>query len=260
MTLNKVNKTITILTTLLILCGLVVACGGGSGGGGSSSDTTIQGTLGTTPTRALAEGSSGISDVTVSALGDSSTTDGGGNFSLNVDGSTFTGGPVAFTLSGNGVDGTAVFDNVAGGAGTTAFIDLMVDSDGNISGISSDSSGNVLSEIGSAASGCTETRSFSDGGGGNLWKPVSESTGTVVVLMPAEFRNASFDLLNANGDSVAHVIRQGCCDHNGGRDHRWLSRSAGSLAGEALPLTVRYTFSSERVVCLEVGSPTSRLD
>ena len=258
MILNKVSKTLAILTLLLTTCGLITACGGSSGGGGGSA--SIQGTLGTATTRALADGSAGISDVTVSALGDTSTTDANGNFNLSVDGEAFPGGPVAFTLSGNGVNGTAVFDNVAGGVGTTAFVDMMVDSNGNISGISSDSSGNVLSEIGGAASGCTETRSFSDGGGGNLWKPVSESTGTVVVLMPAEFRNASFDLLNANGDSVAHVIRQGCCDHNGGRDHRWLSRSAGSLAGEALPLTVRYTFSSERVVCLEVGSPTSRLD
>ena len=118
--------------------------------------------------------------------------------------------------------------------------------------------GNVVASV--AGFGCTENQSFLDGGGGRLWKPISESTGTAVILMPAEFQRAELTVLNANGDSTATVIKASCCDHNGGRDHRFLSRSASSLAGEPLPLTVRYVFPEGRVVCLEVGNPNQRLD
>ena len=78
--------------------------------------------------------------------------------------------------------------------------------------------------------------------------------------MPAEFQSAAVELFNANGDSLATVIKSSCCSHNGGRDHRFFDRTAASLVGEPLPLTVRYAFPSGRNVCLEVAVPTDRLD
>lgn len=244
-----------------ILCLGFSNCGGGGGGGSSA---TIEGTLsvGTAQNaRVLGPNDGGISGVTVSAFGDSQVTDGNGNFNLSVDGDAFPGGPALLTLSGGGVEGQVSFDNVAGGPGTMALIDLYVSENGGISGTSSDVNGNVLSQVlGAAALGCTANLGFNDGGGGRLWKPHSESTGTVVILMPGEYRNADFSIYNASGDVAATIIRRHCCEHNGGRDHVYISRTASSLAGESLPLTVAYDFGNGRVDCLEVGSPTSRLD
>lgn len=161
-------------------------------------------------------------------------TDANGNFTLSADGGSFTGAP-----------------------GVTAYVDLVVMENGSIAATSMDESGNLLSQVkASAAGACTSTLSFQDGGGNNLWKPVSESTGTVVVLMPGGYRNADFGIYNANGTQVASVLRRHCCEHNGGRDHVYLDRTAG----EPLPLTVTYDFGNGRVDCLDVGSPTSRLD
>lgn len=261
---NKLLRSGLAVFTIISLASLV-ACGGSSSSGGANpaTSTTIEGTLSVASdnTRALGADDGGIADVTVSALGDSKTTDQYGNFTLNVDGNAFSGGPVLFSLSGNGVESSALFENVAGGPGVTAYVDMSLEDDGSISGTSTDSNGAVLSSISAkGALGCTENISFVDGSEGNLWKPISESTGTVVILMPSDYRNAEFSIHNSNGDTVAYVIKRSCCDHNGGRDHVYINRSASSLAGESLPLTVRYEFNANRVVCLEVANPTVRMD
>jgi len=260
--LKNAAKKIFSLSVSLTLIFSFVACGGGGGGSGENA-VNIEGTLSSASatSRLLTAGDGGVSGVEVSALGDSTVTDDLGNFNLTTDGTVFSGGPVEFTLQGSGVDGTAAFSDVAGGPGATAFIDLAVQDDGSIAGISSDSDGNVLSEITSTtALGCTQTSTFSDGGGGALWKPVSESTGTVVVLMPSSYQSASVQVLDANGNEVASVIRTGCCDHNGNRMHWWWSRSAASLAGESLPLTVKFDLGNGTVDCRTVPDPRQRYD
>ena len=259
-------KKISILLMSLALVFTGLACGSSGGGDdGPSGDNAvaIEGTVSSSSAtaRVLGAGEGGIPGVTVSALGDSSSTDDFGNFNLSADGTIFGGGAVEFTLEGGGVSGTAVFDQVAGGPGSMAFIDLVVESDGKISGTSSDVNGNILSQITSRASlGCTQEGTFSDGGGGVLWKPVSESTGTVVVLMPSSYRSASVSLHDSAGNQVASVIRERCCDTNGNRAHWWWSRSASSLAGESLPLTVRFALPNGTVDCRVVSDPRQRFD
>ena len=172
--MTKALKNFFILTLCVLLSTFIIACGGSSGG----DDVTIEGTLGTTAARmGLAEGATGVSGITVSALGDSDVTDGNGKFVLKADGNVFTGGSVVFAFSGDNVAREVTMPIVAGGPGADAFVDFTLASNGSISGISSDSDGNVLSTV--TGIGCTEEQSFFDGGGGRLWKPVSESTGTV---------------------------------------------------------------------------------
>jgi hypothetical protein len=255
---------ISLLFCVLVVMIISAACGGSSGGGISAEDaTTIQGTVSSASTKSqvLRESGQGLSGVTVSALGASGKSDENGNFSLTVDGSLFAGGAVEFTLSGGGVEGTILFSNVAGGPGVTAFVDLVVKSDGSISGTSKDESGKTLSSVGTLGDfSCTKMLSFSDGAGNNLWKPIAESTGTVVILMPAEYRHAEFSIVDASGESAASIIKRDCCDHNGGRDHIFLDQSAASLAGKSLPLTVIYKFSADNVHCLTVANPQQRYD
>jgi hypothetical protein len=255
-----IKKCFGILLAVSFCAFGVVACSGG--GGGSGSDSIIEGTLATdSTTKVLAAGQGGIAGVTISALGDTQVTDSNGNFTLKADGNSFTGGPVLFAVAGDTVAGEIAFDMVTGGPGVTAYVDLKVLDTGAIVGTSMDAAGNIVSEVSAAASlGCTNNLSFQDGGGNALWKPVSESTGTVVILMPGSYRNASFGIFNANGDEAASVLKRHCCEHNGGRDHIYLTRSASSLASEPLPLTVTYDFKNGRVDCLPVSSPTSRLD
>ncbi len=262
--LKKCSCSLLVLSTIA-LSGLVSCGSSGGGDGASNTDTVIEGTLASnsssTTSKVLGADQGGIAGVTIAALGDSQTTDENGNFNLTADGNSFSGGPVQFSVTSDTVNGDIIFDDVAGGPGTKAFVDIVITEDGDITGISSDAAGNILSEVTAGGNaGCTNFLSFRDGGGNNLWKPQSESTGTVVILMPGSFRNADFQILNANGDQAASILRRSCCNHNAGRDHVYLSRNASSLAGEALPLTVRYDFGNGRVECLEVDSPTSRLD
>ncbi|MCB0359693.1 MAG: hypothetical protein KDD44_08655, partial [Bdellovibrionales bacterium] len=237
------RKALSILLSLGLLGGLD-ACRGSSDDDGDSgsnvtTQTSIEGTLSAenASSSRLGAGEGGISGVTVSALGDSDITDEFGNFTLFANGTLFLGGPVEFTLRGSGIDTSAVFDDVAGGPGTIALVDMMVDEDGQVSGESRNSTGTVLSEIISGGRlGCTQTATFVDGGYGALWKPVAESTGTAVILMPPEYRLADVEVLDANGQLVASPLRRSCCNHNGNREHIYLTRSASSFARESLPL------------------------
>lgn len=239
------------------------ACGGGGGGGelDPTLSTTIQGTLSndTRTGRVLGAGQGGIAEVTVSALGRSTETDEFGNFNLLIDAEEFSGGSVLFELSGPGVETSVALDGVMGGAGVTAFVDMFRQPDGEVVAESTDVNGNLLG-LSPGYLGCDSTDDFSDGGYGALWKPISESTGTVVILMPPEYQNADVQILNRDGNPVASPIRRDCCEHNGGREHIYLDRSAGALAGAGTPLTVRFEFAGGVVDCREVENPQQRYD
>ncbi len=263
----KITQRILTALSCIALSFSLAACGGGSGGddndGGNQrgdSTVTIEGTLRNSngTSRILGAGDGGRADVTVSALGDSATTDELGNFTLVADGAAFAGGAVAFGFSGTGLAGEAVLEGVTGGPGAMAFVNFVVEDDGAISGESTDAAGNVLGTT--PGVGCDFVGTFSDGGGGALWKPLSERTGTVVILMPAEYRNASFELVNARGDVVDSALIRDCCEHNGGREHIYLTRNAGDLAGAGTPLTARFEFSDGFTDCREVPDPTQRYD
>ncbi len=238
-----------------------VACKESSNG--SDNDSIIIGSLAADSAiaKVLGPGDGGISGVTIAALGDTQVTDTNGNFTLKTDGKILTDGPVKFQISGSTVAGDITFDKVALGPGVTGYVDLRVLENGAIIGSSLDAAGNILSEVKESSQlGCTRYLSFQDGTGNNLWKPHSESTGTVVILMPGSYGSASFAIYNANGEQAASVLKRHCCEHNGGRDHVYLSRNASGLAREPLPLTVTYDFGNGRVDCLEVSTPTIRLD
>jgi hypothetical protein len=245
-----------------------ISCGGSSGGGndepGGDNALTIEGTLSSASSaaaRMLEAGQGGIAGVQVSALGDSVSTDNNGNFALVVDGASFAGGTVEFTFLGQGLDSKVVLEGVLGGAGATAYVNFLVESSGEISGESLDAAGNVLGTTPGAGLGCTTTQSFSDGGGGGaLWKPHAERTGTVVILMPAEYRNASVEIYNSSNDIVAEPMIRDCCEHNGGREHIYLTHSAGSLASSGTPITVKFQFPDGTIDCRTVPDPNQRYD
>jgi hypothetical protein len=266
----KFIRPLTLTMACVALSLGALACGGGGGGNstatdGSSNTSTalrIEGTLrnASASGRILGPGDGGRAGITVSTLGDSAVTDEFGNFALSVDGASFSGGPAEFTFSADGFSSVVVLNDLIGGPGQTAYANFVVESDGEITGESTDAAGNVLGTTPGARLGCSVTQTFSDGGLGALWKPLSERTGTVVVLMPPEYRNASFDVFNSSGDIVAGALIRDCCDHNGGREHIYLTHSAGALAGSGTPLTVRFEFSDGFVDCRTVDNPTLRYD
>jgi hypothetical protein len=260
-------------TYFLFFAGAMLAaasCGGGSGGGGDGSTAaasggstlTIQGTFrsGSAASRVLSAGEGGIAGVQISALGDSATTDELGNFSLVADGNAFSGGAVSFSFSGPGINETVPLEGVLGGPGATAYNDFVLEDSGEISGVSTDAAGNVLGRTPGGGLGCSQTLTFLDGGGGALWKPLSERTGTVVILMPAEYRSAEVAVFNSRNEIVDGPLIRDCCDHNGGREHIYLTRSSGDLAGAGTPLTVRFQFGDGFTDCRTVPDPNQRYD
>lgn len=264
------EKEISMMKNKLSLCVAVaallsgaVACGGGGGGGGSSDSATIQGSLrdADATARTLAPGEGGIAGVQVSALGDTAVTDENGNFSLSADGESFAGGEVQFVFNGAGIDDAVVLDGIQGGPGAVTLTAFTRENSGVISGEATDVNGNRLGSTPGARLACSQVRTFVDGAnGGTLWKPHSERTGTPAILMPPEYQGASIGVFNVRGEPVDGPIIRDCCSHNGGRDHTWLSRSAGDLAGAGVPLTVRYEFPNGFVDCLTVPDPTQRYD
>lgn len=262
----KITRRILTVLSCLVFSFAFGACGGSSGGGDNDgaaergdSTVTIEGTLrsASASSRVLVAGEGGLAGVTVAALGDSTVTDDLGNFTLLADGTAFPGGPVAFTFSGPGANGEAILEGVLGGPGAMAFVNFVAGDDG-IAGESTDAAGNVLGTT--PGVGCDFVGTFQDGGLGALWKPHSERTGTVVVLMPPEYRNASVEVVNSAGNVVDGPLVRDCCSHNGGREHIYLTRTAGDLAGAGAPLTVRFEFPDGFVDCREVPNPQQRYD
>jgi len=95
-------------------------------------------------------------------------------------------------------------------------------------------------------------QSFADGANrGRLWKPVSEGTGKVVVLMPESYREQLPTLQDAAGNVVSRVTRKSCCP-NGNRAHFWFDKAASQL-----PKPSYLVFDGE---CFEINDPTKRVD
>jgi hypothetical protein len=256
---NSISKLFLASGVLVTSVG-AIACGGG--GGGSGSDATIQGSLASdSPTsKTLGAGEGGMAGVQVSALGSTDTTDEFGNFELSADGEAFSGGKVEFSFAGSGLNETVALDGVQGGPGAITVATFTVSSNGNISGEATDLAGNVLGTTPGGALKCVPIGTFVDGGQGRLWKPVSESHGTPVTLMPARYGAASVGIYNNRGELVDTPLRRNCCDHNGGRDHAYFSRTATDLATTGVPLTVRYEFPDGSAECLTVDNPSLRYD
>ncbi len=111
--------------------------------------------------------------------------------------------------------------------------------------------------------GCDVTTDFSDGGGGALWKPVSDNTRQPVFLLPAEYWDSAdkgvndIDVLDANGNVIANGSRRTCCP-NGNRAHFDVRTSCQSL-GPA-PITIRMSLNGGTTECRTVPNPCSRFD
>lgn len=243
----------------------IIACGGGGGGGdgaGGGDSVTIEGTLRVenATARVLGVDEGGIAGIQIDSLGDSAVTDENGNFVLSADGNAFIGGEAQFTFTGAGVNDTVILAGLPGGPGAQAFVNFVLEDSGRLSGESTDIDGNVLGTTPGGNLGCSTVGNFFDGGSGALWKPHSERTGTVVILMPPEYSQAGIQVLNVNGDVVANPLIRDCCSHNGGREHIYLDQSAGALAASGVPLTVRFEFPDGFVDCREVANPAVRND
>lgn len=98
------------------------------------------------------------------------------------------------------------------------------------------------------ASPCAQ---INDGPGGALWKPISESYGTAVLLMPGSYEGIRVELVDSTGSVIARVIRDSCCA-NGGRQHYFFDR-----AGPDLP-AIELRFSNGQ--CISVPNPAVRVD
>jgi len=93
---------------------------------------------------------------------------------------------------------------------------------------------------------------FADGvNRGRLWKPISESTGKLVVLMPEEYRNENPVIEDIAGNVLSRVTRKSCCA-NGNRAHFWFDKYASQL-----PSMSRLVIRGE---CYEVSNPSARVD
>lgn len=78
--------------------------------------------------------------------------------------------------------------------------------------------------------------------GGFVWKPVSESNGKLVILLPSSYtsRRPSVSILDANGQVLESRSTPSTCSHNGNRCHYRFSKPG---AGYGTNLKVVATFS-----------------
>lgn len=99
-------------------------------------------------------------------------------------------------------------------------------------------------------------------GNGQVWKPVSESTGRVVVVLSKSYcdgttsRITSFEVLDSQGNEAASAKLRYCGQANGGRAHYDLSKKASDLP-DNLTLVVETGSSCD---LFSVPNPESRYD
>lgn len=107
---------------------------------------------------------------------------------------------------------------------------------------------------------CTNSKDIFDGAGGFLWKPHSERTGAVVLLAPAEYKDAQVRVF---GDEMQRlddrITTRDCCSHNDGRMHFYFYHNAAYWT-EFEPLLVKFQFPDGRVDCRAVASGSTRQD
>ena len=70
----------------------------------------------------------------------------------------------------------------------------------------------------SASQFCDHHEDFNDGPGNSVWKPVSESTGRVILLMNQPYRFSTFqiDVIDRTGEIISQESPRTRCEMNGG--------------------------------------------
>jgi len=166
--------------------------------------------------------------------------------------------------------GDLFYDTEAPGLGGSVFLkpDGTVVQLGSTGGTPGDSGGDVDSGGGDNGGGdantdslqCDVVTDFFDGGGGALWKPVSESTGRPVILLAAEYWTAtdSIQVFGNSGDVLANGTFRSCCP-NDNRAHFDIPETANDLARDR-PIVVRFNLKSGRKECRVVEDPRDRND
>lgn len=107
---------------------------------------------------------------------------------------------------------------------------------------------------------CDINSDFNDGKNGALWKPVSESRGTPVILLPSRYWNAveKINVYGREGNYITKGVHRSCCP-NGGRAHFDILQGASSLA-QYNPLTVQLELKNGVKECRIVPDARSRHD
>lgn len=107
---------------------------------------------------------------------------------------------------------------------------------------------------------CDIISDFRDGTNGALWKPVSESRGTPVILLPSRYWNSveKINVYGREGNYVTSGVHRSCCP-NGGRAHFDILQGASSLA-QHNPLTVQLELKNGVKECRIVPDARSRHD
>ena len=107
---------------------------------------------------------------------------------------------------------------------------------------------------------CDIVSDFFDGGGGALWKPVSESTGNPVILLPASYWTStqSIEVFGADGQFIVNGTFRTCCP-NDNRAHFDIPRRASQLAAND-PIIVRFNLKNGTKECRVVEDATQRND
>jgi len=143
--------------------------------------------------------------------------------------------------------------------------DLLVKPDASVVSLSGGDSGGGDDSGGNPGGGaenvdCDVVRDFFDGGGGDLWKPISESTGNPVILLPAEYwtNTESLQVFGADGSFLVDGTFRTCCP-NDNRAHFDVPRRASDLA-QNRPITVRFNLRDGTKECREVEDPRDRND
>lgn len=110
----------------------------------------------------------------------------------------------------------------------------------------------------SSGSGVATKANANDGQDGFLWKPQSDSTGNLVVLLPTEQRG---NVLEANiHDSLGNLIEKGVFsgdDHNGNRPHYRFSEPGASYGED---LIVKVTLASGEQLEYSIPNGAERVD
>lgn len=98
---------------------------------------------------------------------------------------------------------------------------------------------------------CAHTEDMIDGGGGSVWKPISESNGRPVILMPQSYCEHDMEVWDSEG-TLIETAKLSDCSENGPRGHWRLNRACGFY-----PDNLILRFGSE---CRTVPDPCKRYD
>ena len=125
---------------------------------------------------------------------------------------------------------------------------------------SSTSSANASTDVSTPAA--TSIATASDGGGGFLWKPVSESNGKLVVLLPTGLRGKiqKVEIHNEDPPTSSSLVADGQFagdTHNGNRPH-YRFANPGAAYGKNIFLIAFLT--DGRVISYPIPDGSKRLD